>query len=49
VAPNLRQVLSKLDGQISTEEMSEMTYKVDVEGQDIDAVAKEFLEKKGLL
>ncbi len=49
VAPNLRQVLSKLDGQISTEEMSEMTYRVDVEGEEIDTVAKDFLESKGLL
>lgn len=48
-APNLREVLSKLDGQISNEDMVEMTYSVDVLGQSVDDVAREFLVSRGLL
>lgn len=48
-APNLKKVLSSLDGKISTEEMSEMTYQVDVKGRTVDDVAIDFLKKKGLL
>lgn len=49
VAPNLRQVLSMLEGKISTEDMSEMTYNVDVKGQSVDKVSEDFLKKKGIL
>ena len=48
-APNLRQVLSMLNGKISTEEMSELTYLVDVKGQSLDRVSEDFLKKKGIL
>ena len=48
-APNLKKVLSMLDGKISTEEMSEMTYQVDVKGKSVDDVAIDFLKKKGLI
>ncbi len=48
-APNLKKALSSLNGKISTEEMSEMTYQVDVKGRTVDAVALDFLKKKGLL
>lgn len=49
VAPDLRQVLSMLEGKISTEDMSEMTYNVDVKGQSVDKVSEDFLKKKGIL
>jgi len=48
-APNLKEVLSKLSGRISNEDMVEMTYKVDVLGQSVDDVAKEFLQNRGLI
>ena len=37
------------NGNISTEEMAEMTYQVDVMGRTVDDVAQEFLVSKGLL
>ena len=37
------------EGNISTEEMAEMTYQVDVMGRTVDDVAQEFLVNKGLL
>ena len=37
------------EGNISTEEMAEMTYQVDVMGRTVDDVAQEFLVSKGLL
>ena len=49
VAPDLEQVLNLLAGQIKNEDMVEMTYQVDVQGQTVDKVAREFLAKKGLL
>ena len=48
-APNLRQVLSQLDGRISTEQMATLTYEVDVKGKTVDEVARGFLESEGLL
>jgi glycine betaine/choline ABC-type transport system substrate-binding protein len=48
-APNLEEVLNKLGGNISSEEMVELTYQVDVDGRNVDEVAKEFLVSKGLL
>ena len=49
VAPNLEEVLNLLAGQISNEDMVEMTYLVDVQGRGVDEVAKEFLATRGLL
>lgn len=49
VAPNLEDVLMSLDGQISNEEMIEMNYRVDADGEEPAVVAKEFLKSKGLL
>lgn len=43
----LREVLPLLDNAISTEEMREMNYKVDVEGMTTQEVAHEFLVEKG--
>lgn len=48
-APNLEEVLSKLKGQISNEDMIDMTYKIDVEKQKVNDVAHEFLLKKHLI
>lgn len=48
-APNLKQVLSQLDGKISTEQMAKLTYDVDVNGKSVDEVAKGFLKEQGLM
>ena len=48
-APNLEQVLELLTGQVSSEDMVELTYAVDVDGRSVDQTAREFLVKKGLL
>lgn len=47
--PIIAEVLGKLEGQITDEEMTEMNYLVDEELRDPKDVAREFLEKKGLL
>lgn len=47
--PELEQVLGVLAGKISTEEMTQMNYAVDVEGKSAEQVAKEYLEREGLL
>ena len=49
VAPNLEEVLNTLGGKFTNEIMTDLTYKVDVEGQSVDSVAKEFLIQQGLL
>ena len=48
-APNLKEVLLMLEGQISNEEMIEMNYQVDAEGAEPKDVARTFLESKGLM
>ena len=47
--PELEDVLSEMDGAITTEEMMEMNYQVDVEGKTPAETAQEFLEEKGLI
>lgn len=47
--PGLEEVLNLLAGQISNEDMVEMTYQVDVEKRAVDDVAGEFLTARGLL
>jgi glycine betaine/choline ABC-type transport system substrate-binding protein len=47
--PQIADVMEMLSGEISEAEMIEMNYKVDEEKMDYEDVAKEFLEKKGLL
>lgn len=47
--PELEDVLAKLDGQISNEEMTYMNYLVDVEKNEVKTVATDFLKEKGLL
>lgn len=48
-APNLEEVLTMLNGKLSNEDMTEMTYAVDVEERDATEVAREWLVNKGLL
>ncbi|MFC0523634.1 osmoprotectant ABC transporter substrate-binding protein [Pontibacillus salicampi] len=43
--PEIKEVLQKLSGQISTEEMRKMNYQADVNMKEPSVVAKEFLEK----
>lgn len=47
--PELEEVLSLLDNAITTDEMLEMNYKVDVDGMTTQEVAHEFLASKGLI
>ena len=49
VAPNLEEVLNMLGGQFTNEDMTDLTYAVDVEGRDLTEVARESLEARGLL
>ncbi len=49
IAPNLKEVLEMLAGQISSEDMSNMTYAVDVEEKSPADVARDFLLSKGLI
>lgn len=49
LAPNLEEVLESLSGRISTEQMANLTYQVDVLGRTTDEVALEFLTEQGLL
>ena len=48
-APDLEEVLNLLAGKISTDQMAELTYQVDVVGRTVDEVAHEFLMSQGLL
>lgn len=47
--PGLESILNELAGAISTEQMAELTYQVDVAGRSVDDVAKEFLVNLGLI
>ena len=47
-APELEAIIGQLEGTITNEKMSEMTYAVDVEERSPDDVAKEFLQEIGL-
>ena len=47
--PELEDILEQLTGNISTDQMAELTYQVDVMGRTVDEVAQEFLVSLGLL
>ena len=47
--PEVEGILEQLTGKISTEQMTQLTYQVDVEGRTVDEVAHEFLVSLGLL
>lgn len=49
VAPDLKEVLNKLAGFCTNEEMTDMSYAVDVDERSPDDVAREFLQSKGLI
>ena len=47
--PDIVNALNKLAGKISEAEMTEMNYRVKVQGESAENVAREYLEKNGLL
>ena len=47
--PQIVAALNRLAGKISEEEMSEMNYRVKVQGESAENVARDYLEKNGLL
>lgn len=47
--PEIESVLSELDGALTTKEVAEMNYKVDIDGQTPKQVAHDFLKEKGLI
>lgn len=47
--PNLEEVLKNMDNIITDGEMAKLNYEVETNGRDEKAVAKEFLQSKGLL
>ena len=47
--PEVEGILEQLTGKISTQQMTELTYQVDVEGRTVDEVSREFLVSLGLL
>lgn len=47
--PELKEVLEKLAGKITSEEMTKMNYAVDVEGKSANEVAREYLIKEKLI
>ena len=46
---NLKTIMNKLEGLVPNEEMVKLTYKVDVEMQTPEDVAKEYMVEKGLI
>ena len=47
--PQLKEIFNKLAGKINTDEMRTMNYLVSVEHKNSEVVARDFLEKKGLI
>lgn len=47
--PQIMAALNRLAGKISEAEMSEMNYRVKVQGESAEHVARDYLEKNGLL
>ncbi|MFG6114989.1 ABC transporter permease/substrate-binding protein [Halobacillus sp. MO56] len=47
--PELKEILNQLGGKITGDQMREMNYKVEEEDMDPEKVAREFLEKEGIL
>lgn len=48
-APQLEEILNLLGGRFTNETMTDLTYRVDVLGEDVAAVAHSFLTEQGLL
>lgn len=49
IAPELEEVLARLEGTIDNETMTQMNYEVDAEGREPDDVAREFLIENNLI
>ncbi|HYH13271.1 MAG TPA: glycine betaine ABC transporter substrate-binding protein [Thermomicrobiales bacterium] len=47
--PEIADVLNKLGGAITEDQMAEMNYQVDEEGRTTEDVAREFLEERGII
>lgn len=47
--PELMGIIDKLAGKLSDEKMQELNYLVDVKGESVDKVARDFLTKEGLI
>lgn len=47
--PQLENILKKMDHILTNQEMSELNYQVEIAGKPEREVAREFLQKKGLL
>lgn len=47
--PEIEDILNSMDNILSDEKMQQLNYRVDVKQEDIDAVAKDFLETAGLI
>ena len=47
--PKLRNILEKISGKISDEEMSTMNYRVSVKGEKAEDVAREYLRNSGII
>ena len=47
--PKLKEILEKLSGKISDEEMSTMNYRVSVKGEKAEDVAREYLRNTGII
>lgn len=47
--PGLEKALNKMEGVLTDSEMSNLNYQVDIKGRSEKEVARQFLEKKGLL
>ena len=47
--PELKNILEKLSGKISDEEMSLMNYRVSVKGEKTKNVAREYLKSTGII
>ena len=47
--PELKNILEKLSGKISDEEMSSMNYRVSVKGEKAEYVAREYLKNAGII
>ena len=47
--PELKNILEKLSGKISDEEMSSMNYRVSVKGEKAEDVAREYLKSTGII
>lgn len=45
----LADAFDKLSGQFTNESMTDLTYKVDVEGKSVEDVARDFLAEKDLI